>query len=303
MNTIKTVTIGISAYNEEQTIGALLDSIEIQTGDDFVVEKIIVSLDGSTDGTKKVIKDRNDELVTVIDNKTQKGKATRLNEIYRMNTSDILIILDADIYISDQRLIEKLVTGFTNKNVAIVSSNNQPIKPNTLIGKVWYANEQSWYEVRKDVNNGDNLYNNSGCAVALSKDFAKSILMPTEAIADQQFVYLSAMKQNKQFVFKKNAIVYYHPPATIEDIKNQYARSLGEEEFLKKHFDESFNTYFDIPNNLRIKGFINALIKDPFFTIASRVLIQILNRIKLEQDVNNKKGLWKRTNSTKKLTI
>ncbi|HRN70644.1 MAG TPA: glycosyltransferase [Candidatus Woesebacteria bacterium] len=301
MKNIKTITIGISAFNEEQTIGALLDSIAIQTGDSFLLEKIIINLDGSTDNTKKVITDRKDELVTIIDNKIQKGKATRLNELYQMNKSDVLIILDADITITDQRFIAKLISGFTHQNIAIVSSNNQPIKPKTFIGKIWYANEQSWYEIRKDVNNGNNLYNNSGCAVALEKNFTKSIVMPKEAIADQQFVYLSAMKQNKQFVFKENAVVYYLPPANLHDIKIQFARSLGEEKFLKQYFDERYDIYFKIPTKAKLKGLWNAFITDPFYTILSRIFLFILPKLGIEEDENNKKGLWKRTNSTKKL--
>lgn len=299
MSKVKTVTIGISAFNEEATIGFLLDAILIQTGDNFVLDKIIVNLDGSTDETKEVLKDRNDELLQIIDNKTQKGKATRLNELYQMNTSDILIILDADVTITDQRFISKLVSGFIHENVVIVSSNNQPIRPNTFIGKVWYANEQSWYAVRKLVNNGDSLYNNSGCAVALEKNFAKSILMPTEAIADQQFVYLSAMKQQKKFVFKEHAIAYYRPPSTLHDIKIQFARSLGEEQFLKKYFDKSYNSYFEIPTNAKLIGLVHALLKDPFYTVLSRVFLVILPKLGIKEDMNNKKGLWQRTSSTK----
>lgn len=299
MNRIKTVTIGISAYNEERTIGQLLDAISIQTGDSYKLEQIIINLDGSTDNTKAEVLSTSDDRIRLIVNKTQKGKATRLNELYQMNTSDILIILDADITITDQRLIQKLVAGFTHPDIVIVSSNNQPIRPNTFIGKVWYANEQSWYETRRLVKNGDHLYNNSGCAVALEKNFAKSIIMPQEAIADQQFVYLSAMKLHKKFVFKEQAVVYYLPPSTLEDIKKQYARSLGEEQFLKKYFDESFDTFFQIDTTYKITGFLNSMRKDPFYTVMSRVFLKVLPYLGIQEDPANQKGLWQRTNSTK----
>lgn len=299
MNTLKTVSIGIAAFNEDQTIGPLLDAIHIQTGDTYILEKIIIVLDGSTDKTREVIKTHNDPRIVVIDHKEQKGKATRLTQLYKLNTSDILLILDGDVQITDQRFIEKLVQEFTNNNIAIVSSNNQPIRPNSFIGKVWYANEQCWYEIRKSVNNGNNLFNNSGCAVALEKNFAKSIIMPAEAIADQQFVYLSAMKLGKQFIFKEHAVVHYVPPSTLQDIKIQFARSLGEEEFLKKYFDDSFNTYFEIPLKNKLLGLITAVLKDPFYTIVSLMFVKLLPKLGIVQDPTNKKGLWKRTNSTK----
>lgn len=299
MNKLKTLTVGISAFNEEQTIGTLLNAIEMQTGETYKLEKVMIVLDGSTDNTRQEVMARKDKDIMLVEHTEQKGKATRLSELYKMNTSDILLILDADIFIKDQRFIEKLVSGFTSEHVAIVSSNNQPVRPNTFIGKVWYANEQSWYETRRLVPQGNHLYNNSGCAVALEKNFAKSIIMPQEAIADQQFVYLSAMKQGKQFVFKEHAVSYYLPPSTLEDIKKQYARSLGEETFLSNYFDASFDSYFQIKKKYKIKGFINALKKDPFYTIVSRIFLKILPLLGIKNDPANKKGLWKRTNSTK----
>lgn len=303
MNKIKTVTIGISAYNEEQTIGSLLDAIAMQTGDSYVLEKVIVVLDGSTDKTYDVVAERKDKLISIMSHADRKGKASRLSELYELNTSDIILILDADVQITDQRFIEKLASGFTKDSIGIVSSNNQPIRPKSFIGKVWYANEQSWYEVRKLVNGGDHLYNNSGCAIALEKNFAKSIVMPAEAIADQQFVYLSAMKEHKDFVFKEQAVAYYIPPTTLHDIKIQYARSLSEESFLEKYFDKSFHKYFDIPRKYKVKGLLKAFRKDPIYTFLSRLFLRILPYLGIEEDPDNKKGLWKRTNSTKQLHV
>lgn len=297
----KTVTIGIAAYNEENTIKMLIRSLQKQKTSSFVLERIIVMLDGSTDNTASILRNmHNRPNVIIIENKERMGKATRLNELFHINQSDILVIFDADILITDTYLIEKMVKGFNSEKVAIVSSNNQPVRPNTFWGKLWYAGENVWYETRKDVNMGDNLYNNSGCAVALEKKFAKLMNLPKQTIADQQFVYLNAMKMDRTFVFKKDAIVYYLPPSTLHDIKIQYARSIGEEDFLKKYFEKKYMLYTHIPDSFKLKGIFKSLKSDPIYTILSLFLLKLIALMHISQDPLSKKGLWKRTNSTKK---
>ena len=53
MSSKPTVTVGISAYNEEHAFPALLESLLKQSQTSFVFEKIIVVSDGSTDNTVK----------------------------------------------------------------------------------------------------------------------------------------------------------------------------------------------------------------------------------------------------------
>ena len=63
-----TVTIGIPSYNEAQNIGQLLESLLKQVSNSYILEKIIVCSDGSTDDTEQVVKKleskRNNEKLT-----------------------------------------------------------------------------------------------------------------------------------------------------------------------------------------------------------------------------------------------
>ena len=63
---------------------------------DFILEKVIVVSDGSTDGTVSAAQSIADTRIEVINRKEREGKAIRQNEICQMAESDVLVILDAD---------------------------------------------------------------------------------------------------------------------------------------------------------------------------------------------------------------
>ena len=74
------VTIGIPAYNEEANIGHLLKSLIKQKEEDFKIDKIIVSSDGSTDRTIEIVKSFKDSRIKLLDNKKRRGQASRQNQ-------------------------------------------------------------------------------------------------------------------------------------------------------------------------------------------------------------------------------
>jgi glycosyltransferase involved in cell wall biosynthesis len=259
-----------------------------------------VVLDGSTDNTESEIASVNDERIHVVKHTIQLGKATRLNELFQKNTSEYLVIFDADILIKDTDVIHKMIQPFTDARVGLVSANNLPISPREFIGKIWYRAEMVWYEMRKYADDAKTLYNNSGCSIAIRNDIAKKIILPRETIADQQFVYIQAMLSGGAFFYQKNANVYYHPPSTLKDISIQYPRSTTEEPFFQKHFGRSYDSFFTIPKWCRFKGLFDSLIADPLYTILAVSFLKLLPYTSTITLRETKKGLWPVTSSTKR---
>ena len=294
-----TVSIGIPAYNEEQMISTVVRSLLRQKEEGFVLEKIYVTLDGSTDHTEERVRKIKDSRIVLIKNAKRSGKATRLNELFQKNSSDIFFIIDADVYINDLHFLSKMVKPFADKKIGLVSANNHPIKPRTFFGRIWYAAENFWYEVRKNVNGGSNLYNNSGCSIAIRKELADTISLPRETIADQQFIYIYSVMAHWKFFFQKDAFLYYSPPTTLHDIKIQYARSLGEDSFFHEHFQNRFDDEFVIPPHEKFAGAVSALLKDPIFTPMAILMLKVLGIIIREPHPDTKHGLWPTTSSTK----
>lgn len=93
----KTVTIGIPAYDEEANIKNLLKSLLVQKGQNFILERIIVISDGSSDNTIAEAGKVKNNLIELINHKKNLGKIRIQNEILKKSKSDILIILDADV--------------------------------------------------------------------------------------------------------------------------------------------------------------------------------------------------------------
>ena len=77
-----TVTIGIPAYNEEANIGVLLRAIVKQRETDFVLKKIIVVSDKSTDNTANEVKKIKDSRIKLIENRVRRGKVYNQNKIF-----------------------------------------------------------------------------------------------------------------------------------------------------------------------------------------------------------------------------
>src|SRR3989338_8658318 len=90
------VTVGIPAYNEEKNIGSLLRAVLVQKQDGFSLEKIIVVSEGSTDNTNKIIKEFNDQRITLIAGNWRCGQTDAQNIIFDRATTDAVIILEAD---------------------------------------------------------------------------------------------------------------------------------------------------------------------------------------------------------------
>lgn len=296
------VTVGITAYNEAGTIQQLVKSIYDQDTRCFVLNTVHIITDGSTDNTPKVVEQLMAKYATIKFDKSNNnlGKATRLNQIFRSNKSDIIIVLDADILIEDSNIFNKLVTKFsTTEKVGIVSSNNQPMQAKSLVGKIVCSCEKLWYEIRKDANNGDNIYNNSGCAVALSRGLAKEIHLPKLSVSDQHIIYTSAKKLGYKFIFVKDAIVYYSAQNTIHDWLTYLARTDVTDTKTSSGFMGLKEEEYRVPISNRISGTIN-FAKDNFLiAIIVIIWLQFSKLVRFTSDPLTKRGSWKSLRSTK----
>jgi glycosyltransferase involved in cell wall biosynthesis len=110
------LSVIIPVYNEQETIGEVIDKVHsVDLGP--IEKEIIVSDDGSTDGSAEVLQEysrRLAELITVHTSPINlgKGAAVRLGLSYA--TGDIVIIQDADLELDPNeymRIIEPIVAG------------------------------------------------------------------------------------------------------------------------------------------------------------------------------------------------
>lgn len=110
-----TVSIIISAFNEEQVIGEKIENCNIL---DYPKDRleILIGLDGSTDRTEQIIKEKQNGLIHLYSYHRRRGKASVLNDLVKKAQGEILVFSDANtIYEPDA--LKKLTRHFNDPEI------------------------------------------------------------------------------------------------------------------------------------------------------------------------------------------
>ena len=301
-NQKKTISIGISVYNEASTIENLIMSIVRQDQTDFTLERIYVICDGTNDGTEKIVKKlaQKYSVIHLMNDGKRKGKVERMKEIFQLNLSDIIMILDGDVVLSSQDVLYKVVKCFENNEVALVSANNQPVKADTLIGKIINYDIYIWYLVRSRHNNGDNIFNIRGCCIALSKKFASNLNFPTQIHSYGRYLYLLCQQKKLRFVFAKKAIILYRKPTNISDYISQSRRMVSDRSILQEIFGNRSREIFKIPIKYKLLAVLEAIFQNPILFMSSFALKFFVKKIPISKLNSKNTVFWGMVKSTKK---
>lgn len=296
-----TVTVGIPAHNEEANIANMLNSVISQEQKSFVLERIIVILDGCVDNTEDVVREfmKKYPIMELIVDGKRIGKKERLNYLYDLNQSDFIFTFDADIILANNLVVEEMIKIFLNDDkTCLVVAHQIPIANKSFIGKIIYYHHVLWDKIRIPINEGDHIHNLHGAASALKKSFAYSFKYPKEVTSDAGFLYLMAYKKFG-FKYAKNAQVFYKTPATLNDIRIQSARSI----FIRKkqladYFGEWIYGLYEIPFKYKVRGITAVFIFHPIYTLLT-LTMGVFIRIFPKKDSLIQKGMWSPVVSTK----
>ena len=102
------LSVLIPVYNERNTILTVIERVKKEPHE----KEIIIVDDGSTDGTKALLKQIDDENIKIVFNERNRGKGFAVRQALNYMTGDIAIIQDADLeYQPDYYgvLIEKII--------------------------------------------------------------------------------------------------------------------------------------------------------------------------------------------------
>jgi glycosyltransferase involved in cell wall biosynthesis len=120
-----TVTFIVPVYNEEATVGAVLERIEALP----LGKQLVIVDDGSTDGTPEILRQWDGRLPSTIVRQSNRGKGAAIRAAIPHVTGDIVVIQDADGEYDPAdvpRLIEPITRGAADVVFGSRLSGGQP---------------------------------------------------------------------------------------------------------------------------------------------------------------------------------
>lgn len=219
---LPTVTVGIPAYNEEANIGYLLEDLLRQREEGFVLEKIIVSSDGSSDGTVPIARQYAGDKVVVLDNKDRKGRAARQNEIFSMATSDVVVLVDADVILYRHDFLKQVVKPIAGGS-DLVASEIDPLPPKTMVEGALYASMLVKNLAFRLWRKGNNIYTCTGVGRAFSRRFYSGLRV-TDSVGEDAYSYLACLHRGFSYAYAREARIGIRLPDNIRDHERQSFR-------------------------------------------------------------------------------
>lgn len=293
-NTKPTITVAIPAYNEEKTIVRVVNAIKAQDKQNFILERICVYSDGSTDNTAKEVR-KNFSDVEIHDFKKNKGKAVRLNQIVKSNNSDALILVDADIHFENNVVFSELVKKLTQKNqdkIGIVCAYHKSLANNSLIGKLAYFGFRIWDRARLTLGEKATRYYCEGGLMLLSRELAKQIVYPQNKHAgDDTYSFYFAISKGFKVLVSRKAIVYIDLPQSYKDYARQMKRFLTDPGMVQNRFSETLTgKYETITSRVKMESFVAEFLKSPLYGIGY-IVLQL--SVKLQMPFYSQGVSWK----------
>lgn len=292
-----TVTIGIPAYNEEANIGYLLRDLLKQKRDSFILEKIVVNSDGSRDGTLKEVNKIKSSSVKLIVNKNRKGQAERQNEVIKTTSSDILVLLNADVAVKNKFFLKRLILPIIDNKADYTSGNILPLKPSNYFDKILFVSVLLKKDIYDNFNDGDNVLTCHGPARAFSKKYYRSFSFRT-SIGEDAYSYFWGKEKGFVYKYAADAILYYMLPGNYKDHENQSVRFLKSSKIMEEKFGKDATRSYKLPTGLTFKYLFIHFLKTPVEIVA---YIAILIFIKFTSIYKNIDEQWTMSTSSKVL--
>lgn len=209
-------SIGVMAYNEEANIERTIQALLQQKSEYTHLAELIVVASGCTDGTVPVVQriQAQDSRIQLIVQERREGKASAINLFLQRATSELLVLVGADI-IPEQDTLEQLCLHFYDSSVGMVGAHPIPVNDQkTFIG---YAVHLLWHLHDRVARQHPKL----GEVIAF-RNVVTSI--PADSAVDEISIQAEIAQQHLQLVYEPKAVVYNKGPMTVSDFLKQRRR-------------------------------------------------------------------------------
>ena len=298
------VTVAIAAYNAQNNIRHLISALLAQVQDNYILEKIIVFSDSSSDRTVELARKYSGDRVAVIDSDQRGGFAKAVQKILGMSDSEFVVVLNDDIKIYDQRFISKYTRRFLqDQKIGLITGNPQPLPPENFVERVAYSGFKIYENLRYKNNDGNNILSCDGKTLGFSKKFIDRLNFPSESRLMgnvDSFLYYSCLSAGLKYGHARDAIVYYRLPSTVADYVKWMIRNNSDRGLLEEQFGKVVNIEDRISKNWFVYFIMKEFFIHPLRVISLIVLgiyIRIMNLISRQKF----SPFWDVVSSTKRI--
>jgi len=287
-NFFPVVSVLVPAYNEEEHIEKSLKSI---AGLDYPKKKIeiIVIDNGSTDRTfekaEKFRKEFSKKLKKIkLIKLPNPHKSEALNSGIKYATGEIVGVLDADTYVSEDCL-KKMLPHFEDRQVGAVTNYVKPSPAKGIFASIQDIEYVFSSFSKKIISLLDALYIVPGTLSLIRKNVIKKIGFPDDTLTEDMDVALCILKRGYKISNCIDAVAYTVVPTTFIGLLKQRMRWYrGFVQNVVKHSDILFNKkyphlgYFVFPFSSIIAIFVGVALTLILLTNITRNIILFVKR-------------------------
>jgi poly-beta-1,6-N-acetyl-D-glucosamine synthase len=194
----------LAVVNEECVIASKIrNTLELDYPKSLL--KILVVSDGSDDRTVEIAQEYHDQNVTVLDLKSNRGKATALNEAGKDTETDLLCLCDANVMFCSDSLA-RMIRHFADSAVGAVSGSVIITSQESDFG----AGESVYCRLERAVHMGETRLGSSvtvdGGMYVIRRELFRKI--PANTILDDFVIAMHVIRAGFRVVFEPSAVAF-----------------------------------------------------------------------------------------------
>ena len=210
-------SVGITAHNEEDNIGPLLDAMLDQHLHDVDISEIVIVASGCTDRTVPIIQSyqERDERIQLIVQPRREGKTAAVN-LFLQNSHEDILVLESGDTLPHENAVENLVRLFADPTIGMTGAHKVPVNtPDHLVGLFTHLRLRMEHELCLDIPR-------LGEMIAFRRVLAH---IPPDIAMDEAFVEAIVITHGLRVVYSPDAVVYNSGPTTVSDFIRQRRRN------------------------------------------------------------------------------
>jgi cellulose synthase/poly-beta-1,6-N-acetylglucosamine synthase-like glycosyltransferase len=221
-------SVGVTAYNEEANIGALLNALLEQHLHDVEISEIVVVASGCTDNTVAIIESyaAAHPQIRLHVQPRREGKTAAIN-VFLADASEDICVLESGDTLPHEDAVEHLVRMFADPTVGMTGAHKIPVNtPDHLAGLFTHLRLRLEHQLCLEIPR-------LGEMIAFRKVFER---IPSDVAMDEAFVEALVVQRGMQVRYAPDAIVYNTGPTSLSDFVRQRRRNHAGHLYLKAKY-------------------------------------------------------------------